>query len=216
MNQAMLVFPTAHPSHRLRNYGWGDFACEACGLGAGYTAIERPCAGVRRYACGNGGYWQPDFGRVECLKVFDSRRAVSEHWFEHHLSSASMSASAPMDALAQQSALLVPEVNLSDNTRTRGMRTHVTPTGISRIVSVPDVQGGEPVVKGTRIPVASIVLVEREYGGVDGVRFAYPQLTAEDVADALAYYLEHRDQIDRFIQALVDETDAAAETDAGA
>jgi len=96
------------------------------------------------------------------------------------------------------------------------MSTQVAPTGISRIVSDPNVQGGEPVVRGTRIPVASIVLVEREYSGVDGVRFAYPQLTAEEVADALAYYLEHRDQIDRFIQVLRDESDVDADGDEGA
>jgi uncharacterized protein (DUF433 family) len=70
---------------------------------------------------------------------------------------------------------------------------------------IPGVQGGEAVVKGTRIPVASVVLAEREYGGVDGVRAAYPQLSAEDVADALAYYVEHREEVDTFIAELTDE-----------
>jgi uncharacterized protein (DUF433 family) len=84
------------------------------------------------------------------------------------------------------------------------------PTGITRVVRDPHIQGGEPVVKGTRVTVASVMLAEREWGGVDGVLYAYPQLTAEQVADALAFYLEHRDVIDRYIRAQAD--DGAPET----
>lgn len=85
------------------------------------------------------------------------------------------------------------------------MSMQTTRTGITRVERRPGVQGGEAVVKGTRIPVASVVLTEREYGGVDGVRSAYPQLSAEDVADALAYYLEHREEVDAFIAELTYE-----------
>jgi uncharacterized protein (DUF433 family) len=79
------------------------------------------------------------------------------------------------------------------------MSSHMTspPTGISRVSQDPHIQGGEPVVKGTRVTVASVRLAEREWGGVDGVLYAYPQLTAEQVADALAFYLEHREEIDQ-------------------
>src|ERR1700719_4066575 len=55
---------------------------------------------------------------------------------------------------------------------------------VTRVVRDPHVQGGEPVVKGTRVTVASVMLAEREWGGVDGVLYAYPHLTAEQVADA--------------------------------
>ena len=44
--------------------------------------------------------------------------------------------------------------------------------GITRVVRDPHVQGGEPVVKGTRVTVASVMLAEREWGGVDGVLYA--------------------------------------------
>lgn len=73
------------------------------------------------------------------------------------------------------------------------------PIGISRVVRDPDIQGGEPTLKGTRIAVRNVVLAEREWGGVDGALYAYPQLSAEQVADALAYYLAHRDEIDQYI-----------------
>lgn len=80
------------------------------------------------------------------------------------------------------------------------MSTRTAPAGITRVERKPDVQGGEPVVKGTRVTVASVMLAEREWGGVDGVQYAYPHLSAEQIADALAYYLEYRDEIDRYIQ----------------
>jgi uncharacterized protein (DUF433 family) len=74
--------------------------------------------------------------------------------------------------------------------------------GIHRITHSPGVQGGRAHVLGTRIPVASVVLAERGSGGVDSVRAAYPQLSAEDVADALAYCVEHRAEVDAFIAGL--------------
>jgi uncharacterized protein (DUF433 family) len=84
------------------------------------------------------------------------------------------------------------------------MSSPIEYVGIRRIALTPGVMGGRACVQGTRIAVASIVLAEREYGGVDGVRAAYPELSGEDVADALAYYLEHRDEVDAFITELTD------------
>lgn len=73
--------------------------------------------------------------------------------------------------------------------------------GDGRIVRDPRVVGGEPTVRGTRISVRSVVLGAREYGAPHGVLDAYPQLTAADVHDALAFYEAHRAEIDRYIQA---------------
>ena len=87
------------------------------------------------------------------------------------------------------------------------MSTQTAPTGISRIERNPRIQGGEPVVKGTRVTVASVVVAEREWGGVDGVRYAYPHLTGDQIADALAYYLEHRGEIDRYLRENADATE---------
>lgn len=73
------------------------------------------------------------------------------------------------------------------------------------IVRNPGILGGEPIIRGTRIPVRSIVLASREYGAPDGVLQAYPQLTAADVHGALAYYQVHKSEIERYIQANVDD-----------
>lgn len=75
------------------------------------------------------------------------------------------------------------------------------PTAAGRIVCNPRVLGVEPIVTGTRIP----VLASREYGGAEGVLAAYPQLAPADVHGALAYYDTHKSEIDRYIQANVDD-----------
>jgi uncharacterized protein (DUF433 family) len=70
-----------------------------------------------------------------------------------------------------------------------------------RIVRNSRVLGGEPIVRGTRIPVRSIVLAAREYDGAEGARSAYPQLSLVDIQDALAFYDAHTTKIDRHISA---------------
>ena len=70
-----------------------------------------------------------------------------------------------------------------------------------RIVRNMDVLGGEPIVRGTRISVRSIVLAAREYDSIDGVLAAYPQLSPADVQDAFAFYDAQTAEIDRYIQA---------------
>ena len=69
------------------------------------------------------------------------------------------------------------------------------------IVRTSNVLGGEPIVRGTRIPVRSIVLAARESGSPDGVRQAYPQLSPGEVSEALTFYEAHRIEIDQFIRA---------------
>lgn len=74
-----------------------------------------------------------------------------------------------------------------------------------RIVRNPGILGGEPIVRGTRISVRSVVLASREYGAPEGVVQAYPQLTTADVDEALAYYAAHKAEIDRYIRANIDD-----------
>src|SRR5688572_26416649 len=69
------------------------------------------------------------------------------------------------------------------------------PATDGRIVRRPGILGGEPIVRGTRISVRSVVLASREYGAPEGVLEAYPQLTTVDVDDALAYYGAHKAEI---------------------
>ena len=74
------------------------------------------------------------------------------------------------------------------------------PAETERIVRNPRVLGGEPIVRDTRIPVRSIILAAREYGGVAGALEAYPQFTRDDVNDALAFGEVNKAEIERYIR----------------
>lgn len=58
------------------------------------------------------------------------------------------------------------------------------------IVISPDLHHGEPCVKGTRIPVATIVGSLADGMRPEEIRQAYPQLLREDIQAALAYAAE--------------------------
>jgi uncharacterized protein (DUF433 family) len=73
------------------------------------------------------------------------------------------------------------------------------PVSGTRILRDPQILGGEPIVRGTRISVRTIVVAHRGWGDTDRILREYPQLQPIDVEEALAYYEEHRPEIDRFI-----------------
>jgi len=67
------------------------------------------------------------------------------------------------------------------------------------IESTPDVVGGEPRIVRTRIPVW--VLVQARHLGTTEAELlnSYPTLSAQDLANAWAYYRAHRDEIEQQI-----------------
>jgi uncharacterized protein (DUF433 family) len=70
-----------------------------------------------------------------------------------------------------------------------------------RIVSTPGTCGGKPRIDGHRITVKHIVL-DHQRGGMspDEIVSAYPGLTLSDVYVALAFYHDHRTDIDADIK----------------
>jgi uncharacterized protein (DUF433 family) len=56
--------------------------------------------------------------------------------------------------------------------------------------------GGQPVVAGTRIRVATILTCHRQGMGVEEIVQQYPGLKPADIHDALAYAYEHLDEIE--------------------
>lgn len=56
--------------------------------------------------------------------------------------------------------------------------------------------GGQPVVGGTRIRVATILACYRQAMSVEEIVQQYPPLKPADVHDALAYAYDHLDQIE--------------------
>lgn len=68
----------------------------------------------------------------------------------------------------------------------------------------PGVQGGRPVIKGSRFPVSSIVQDYRRGLSVEEILFEFPHLKPAEVHDALSYYYDHRAEIDQEITDLTD------------
>jgi uncharacterized protein (DUF433 family) len=63
------------------------------------------------------------------------------------------------------------------------------------IDSVTGVCGGEPCIVRTRIPVWLLARARKLGSSEAELLLAYPTLTAQDLANAWAYYRSHRDEI---------------------
>ena len=72
----------------------------------------------------------------------------------------------------------------------------------SRLECQPDLCGGQPCIAGTRIRVQDVFVWHELQGQTaDQIVSRFPQLTMADVYAALAYYWDHRDEIQREMQA---------------
>ena len=74
------------------------------------------------------------------------------------------------------------------------------PTIASHIEITPDVCGGKPRIAGHRIRVQDVVLWTEEGRSADEIVADFPQLSLSDVYAALAFYHDHRDEIDKDIR----------------
>lgn len=74
------------------------------------------------------------------------------------------------------------------------------------ITSTPGVCGGEPRIKGHRIPVWLIAAWHIKLGyDAEEIQQIYPQLTLAEIYDAFSYYYDHLDEIDQAIGLQMDE-----------
>jgi uncharacterized protein (DUF433 family) len=69
--------------------------------------------------------------------------------------------------------------------------------------------GGQPVVSGTRIRVATILACYRQGMGIEEIVQQYPGLRPADVHDALAYAYDHLDEIEAALAADDEESTRA-------
>ncbi len=71
------------------------------------------------------------------------------------------------------------------------------PTSVhGRIVRDPEIVGGAPTIKGTRVPVRAVACLWRATGDRQLIRRNYPHLSKTDVEAAIRFYQEHRAEID--------------------
>jgi uncharacterized protein (DUF433 family) len=67
------------------------------------------------------------------------------------------------------------------------------------IVSVDGVRSGRPIVEGTRIAVQDVVGLFANGSSVDDITREFPNLTRAQVYESLAYYEDHKPDIDRWV-----------------
>ncbi len=67
------------------------------------------------------------------------------------------------------------------------------------------VQGGRPIIIGTRIAVSTIVIYYKQGKDVDEILELYPHLTAAQIHAALSYYYDCQEEIDKEVDLIQDE-----------
>jgi uncharacterized protein (DUF433 family) len=73
-------------------------------------------------------------------------------------------------------------------------------TAYHYVTRVSGIQGGRPTIKGTRVPVKAIVGYYKMGLSVEEILEGLPQLTPAQVYEALSYYHDHPDEIERDIE----------------
>jgi len=87
----------------------------------------------------------------------------------------------------------------------------------SLIVSTPGTCGGKPRISGTRIRVQDIAIWTEQGMSADEIVTDFPHLTLAGVYSALAYYHDHRDEIEQQIREAEERATALmSEGDGGA
>ena len=67
-----------------------------------------------------------------------------------------------------------------------------------KIVKIAGVCGGQPVIRGTRTSVLSIISYLEIYENKEAILRALPHLSPDDIEAALFYYREHTDEIEHY------------------
>src|SRR3990172_7243082 len=68
------------------------------------------------------------------------------------------------------------------------------------IVKVQGVANGEPIILGTRIMVRTIIEQYQLSSSIEELFWDYPKLSPAQIYDSLAYYHDHRDEMDRILE----------------
>ena len=80
-------------------------------------------------------------------------------------------------------------------------------TSYRYVVQTPGVRSGHPIVEGTRIGVHDVVALIKTGASVDEVVASLPRLTRAQVYECLAYYEDHKDQLESLVAAQITHPD---------
>ncbi len=101
------------------------------------------------------------------------------------------------DILARRAqALQRPIEELADEL----LRSYIQPTDHAYIVRREGFRGGNPILRGSNIPVWLIVAMWRAGDTPEEITDSFPNLEAAPVYDAISYYLDHKQEIESQIE----------------
>jgi uncharacterized protein (DUF433 family) len=106
-------------------------------------------------------------------------------------------AKAPLSHRSSKEA--VPPESLLPSASRKGKITFMAATSYRYLVNLPGVCQGKTIVEGTRIGVHDVVGLILNGASVDDVCRSFPDLSRAQVYECLAYYEDHRTQIDALI-----------------
>ncbi|MBM4033783.1 MAG: DUF433 domain-containing protein [Planctomycetes bacterium] len=75
-----------------------------------------------------------------------------------------------------------------------------TASGYRWITRRRGVCGGEPVIRGTRLPVSAVIASYKQGMSFEEILDGYPGITPAQLHEAFAYYYDHQRQIERLLR----------------
>ncbi|MCP4112203.1 MAG: DUF433 domain-containing protein [Desulfobacteraceae bacterium] len=89
---------------------------------------------------------------------------------------------------------------MSDKTINIYQDKPVERTDHPHIVKVQGVASGEPVILGTRIMVRTVIEQYQLGNSIEDILWDFPQLSSAQTHDALSYYHDHKEEMDRLLE----------------
>src|SRR5437667_11523025 len=89
---------------------------------------------------------------------------------------------------------------------TRGYDEPMAATAYRYLVNLPDVCAGQTIIEGTRIGVHDVVGLMLNGSSIEDSLRSFPDLTKAQIYECLAYYEDHRTEIDALVAAQMSET----------
>lgn len=68
------------------------------------------------------------------------------------------------------------------------------------IIRNPEICGGSPIISGTRITVRLIAGLVKSGSPAEDILLGYPHLTFAQIHDAISYYFDHKEEIEKEIE----------------
>jgi uncharacterized protein (DUF433 family) len=72
-------------------------------------------------------------------------------------------------------------------------------TGYRYLTSIPGVRSGRTIIEGTRVGVHDVIALNTLGSSIDEVCRSFPNVTRAQVYECLAYYEDHRGEIDLLV-----------------